>query len=233
MADAGGPPTLMDSSVGPCLPMMTNVLGLFCIDNYEVSVAAYDEFLAFVRASRFTNRDPRCAWNVDYNPEPSQVLPGGSSKAVVGIDFCDALAFCENNAKRLCGARRDVDSGAEEWATACSANGTRKYPYGNEFVKGRCVVEADGGALGSTRSVGTPSDCEGGYPGLYEMVGNVHEWNDLLEKPSEAGPRNDDVKFKGAAFGQSLRSGCDTVFSLPRHATANDIGFRCCADVRH
>jgi formylglycine-generating enzyme required for sulfatase activity len=80
------------------------------------------------------------------------------------VRWAEAEAACEAAGKTLC--PRDV------WAAACSAGGTREYPYGDEYEPDACNARPEGELM----RTGELSSCEGGLPGLFDMLGNVWEW---------------------------------------------------------
>jgi formylglycine-generating enzyme required for sulfatase activity len=75
------------------------------------------------------------------------------------------------------------------------------------------------------------SGCVGGSPGIFDINGNVYEWEDACDV--SAGPsdacliRGGSWNFSGATYG-----GCTTYFndySVLRSNTFNDTGIRCCS----
>jgi formylglycine-generating enzyme len=208
-----------------CVPHPTRA---FCIDPWEASVREYQNATLTV-----AGQDPRCTWNTSFKP----AFATGTSPdlPVVGIDFCDALAYCKARGKRLCqkvSGRIGAPASEGEWYNACSEIGTRLFPYGGVVSKPLCVIGLGTGSIASVRQVGVASKCEGGYPGLYEMIGNVHEWVDRTTSMG-ATPQDDGVSFVGGAWGQASGDTCLTLasaFGAARAFQANDLGVRCCAD---
>jgi formylglycine-generating enzyme required for sulfatase activity len=103
------------------------------------------------------------------------------------------------------------------------------YPYGSGFDASACNI---GGAdvpaaERGTTPVASVASCQGGYPGLYDMVGNVSEWLDACQ--------GDYCHFYGGAFLDnepladfgSCKRFCAGNKKPFRSAT---IGFRCCHD---
>lgn len=80
----------------------------------------------------------------------------------VCITPCGAEAYCNWAGGSLC----------ESWIDACTGPGGGPYPYGAAYEDGRCNIDLE---AGSTVPVGSMSTCEGGYPGLFDMSGNVSE----------------------------------------------------------
>lgn len=201
--------------------------GAYCIDAHEVS---RERYLSFVNAASTSGQPPRCAWNDSFAPQ-SALAGGDPSYPVVGVDFCDALAYCSSVGKHLCGRIHHEQTGAptpeaeQEWLVACTRDLSLKWPYGDTYVEGACAVTFDGG---SSHSTTTPNACEGGYKGLFDMVGNVWEWVDFTIDTSDAGPSKDGVAFHGGSYGFGDVTTCRAASGFARSATANDIGFRCC-----
>ena len=75
-------------------------------------------------------------------------------------------------------------SNTSAWFLACSHGAEqRAYPYGNTFETASCngcAYEATCGQVvyNLTTPVGSLASCAGGYPGLFDMSGNVEEWED-------------------------------------------------------
>jgi formylglycine-generating enzyme required for sulfatase activity len=212
--------------------------GAYCIDSTEVTKAQYAAFLA--DAASAPGQPPECQWNTSYVPPADWPTPGRESYPVTNVDWCDARAFCLWSGKRLCGkiggGSNDFNSHANavvsQWFNACSAGGTKAFPYGNTYVGNACVGSDFDGTPGSqstdvVRPVGYATGCVGGVPGLFDMSGNVHEWEDSCEG---SGP-DDLCRLRGGAPGgaeQVLR--CDMGFYNGRNGGNGPVGFRCCKE---
>jgi hypothetical protein len=231
IADAGSqdvsvdPATGCPSGRGPRMVRVTT----YCIDATEVT---RDDYQAFVRAGVGTDGQPSsCEQNTSFAPlEIDGGAPSGTWP-ITGIDWCDAVAYCKWAGKRLCGrvdggslARSDEsNAGVSEWFRACSNDGTRDYPYGTAQLAGAC----NAGGNGPLEPVGTRSGCQGGYPGLFDFVGNAREWIDVCANPSP----NATCSARGGTVGTS-DAGCATVELRARLERSATTGFRCCADAR-
>jgi formylglycine-generating enzyme required for sulfatase activity len=152
------------------------------------------------------------------------------------VGWCDARAYCEWAGKRLCGQvgggavdlADAADAAKDEWFNACSFQGTKAYPYGNTYEPETC----NGYDFGSLTSYYFPSNimpaCEGGFPGLFQMSGNVAEWTDACNGSSG----EDDLCLARGADGTSGGSfmGCGNTDGLiERGNAARGAGIRCCA----
>ncbi|AGP39760.1 formylglycine-generating enzyme family protein [Sorangium cellulosum] len=158
--------------------------GSYCIDQYEVTKQEYDVFL---QANPVLAGQPaECAGNV-YRP--SSGWPYADGRVPVNyVDWCDAYAYCTYTGKHLCGrigggenatAEFDVAT-RSEWYNACSGQGVNDYPYSDTYESNRCVGAES--TAGISRKPGPPAPipptptCNGGMTGLYNMSGNVAEW---------------------------------------------------------
>jgi formylglycine-generating enzyme len=201
--------------------------GRFCIDSTEVT---NDHYLEFLSEPDVAPQPAYCNWNTDYMPRFP--IPNEPNKPVVGVDFCDARAFCEWSGKRLCGriggGETPFDSYADanesQWYAACSGGGTRIFPYGNNYDGDACNGSDRGD--GALLEAGTVT-CEGGVPGLFDMSGNAWEWEHACDGTT------------GQADNCRLRSGewtnpsgflrCDYGgFYITRDFATQSIGIRCC-----
>jgi hypothetical protein len=152
------------------------------------------------------------------------------------ISFYDAKAACKNAGKRLCRAN--------EWVRACKGPAQTKYPYGDEYAAGKCVDSnrtTPNKALYSgykafsyegmndprlnqlpntLEKTGTAAACTN-ENGLYDMVGNLHEWAA-------------DGRFHGGYYLDVKKNGQGCDYVTGAHAELYydySTGFRCCADV--
>jgi formylglycine-generating enzyme required for sulfatase activity len=221
------------SCPGTAGPVMID-LGGYCIDSTEVTRAQYDQFL---KTNPSTNNQPaECAWNATFLPSPFDLSK--PDFPVVYVDWCDAYAYCKWAGKRMCGkigggplpfGAAATDPNQSQWYRACSKNGTQTYPYGNVYDPAACNGAEDGGAIAAVK---TFNKCAGGYPGLFDMAGNVEEWQDSC-LVGDAGSAADQCRDQSGSYGYvppaSSSTQCGFVDNDGRSNHLPDVGIRCCA----
>ena len=235
----------VQSNTGLCVANMATIAGPesdagstdYGIDITEVTEGQYDEWLA-TNPALPDSTDANCGWK--STGSYAQYGPGDYTGAdadhhpVVNVDWCDAYAYCAGVGKRLCGAIQggpnDVssyaDSTASQWYRVCSSGGTNAYPYGNAYQSSFC----QGTDYGDTSlAVGSLANCvtsATGYAGVYDLSGNVWEWEDSCDGSGESGS----CGIRGGSFGNGgWVLACSTDLSNPRYFTDRHDGFRCCS----
>ena len=225
---------------------------IYCIDRSEVKNAEYKAFLDAVGGATAGAQAPACAFNSSYAPDTAgacnQYDPVGKANLPVAcIDWCDAAAYCKWEGKHLCGRvdggganppASSADATMSAWYRACSHAGELDLPYGNVYDGMRCIG-LDNTAI---HPVAVPhTDCEGGYSGLYDMSGNVAEWEDSCSGDTGAA---DSCLTRGGSYldtdkpvGNAPSLLCNSkvhgnpgVATKPRSTRNEEIGFRCCSD---
>jgi sulfatase modifying factor 1 len=216
---------------GEAGPASVLVSGTFCADSTEVSNAQYAQFLAATDAS--SGQPTYCSWNTSYQPSSGWPATGRDGYPVAFVDWCDAYMFCQWAGKRLCG---DLDGGPaalgnlgnpsfDQWDRACSQNGALLYPYGGVYDAGAC--NGLDHAAGMTVPAGSMASCAGGYPGLFDMSGNVLEWEDACNQSVGS---FDHCTLRGGSFNSAAAAlECAATTSPRRKDTSSDVGFRCCS----
>jgi sulfatase modifying factor 1 len=212
----------------------------YCIDAYETTNAEYATFLESSTADILQQAE--CTWNVDFRPATYPACDGlfdpiaRADYPIVCIDWCDAKAYCQWAGKRLCGRvgggpSSEViynDPSANEWYRACTAAGTRSYPYASGFEADKCNGPLYG--AGELLPVGAASGCEGGYAGLFDMVGNANEWEDLCGVRDPVTWAN--CSLRGQAYDSPFdTSGCNVYTYSARVGGGPTTGVRCCSDL--
>lgn len=129
----------------------------------------------------------------------------------VNITPVQAEAACRLVGKRLCTEA--------EWQAACGGASNFAFPYGNAYNSTACNgLDLGRNSIGNT---GSFSACQGGYPGLWDMSGNVYEFatNGAV------------IRAKGGSFRSGSGSGllrCNTGFDWTSGGPDAVVGFRCC-----
>jgi formylglycine-generating enzyme required for sulfatase activity len=214
-----------------CPSDMVSIDGRFCIDRYEAYVSILLPGGKQRRHSPFKPVGDRSDI-VAHNRRGR--MPQGYISRIA------AEAACKGAGKRLCG---DFD-----WIAACRGKKPTIFPYGDSWEPGRCNdsgvsafnllfggngKEAPQSAYtfenlndsrinkhkGTCAPSGRFKRCKNGY-GVYDMVGNLHEWT------SDLGGT-----FRGGYFldVRSHHYGCDykTTAHAPKYHDYST-GFRCC-----
>jgi formylglycine-generating enzyme required for sulfatase activity len=209
---------------------VTTPAGTFSIDATEVTSSAYADFLASNPSP--ASQPPYCSWNQTFMPAFGGMPTAGSQYPVVNVNWCDAYAYCKWAGKHLCGAFNGgptpfyafADATKSQWYAACSNGGATVYPYGNIYLPGACNNE-DFGAHNAI-PVAADSGCQGGVPGIFDMSGNVYEWEDGCETYSGA---SDHCRLRGGSWNDN-NSQCSVATSgTARSDASSNYGFRCCS----
>lgn len=217
---------------GTAGPAMVDVGG-YCIDSTEVTRGQYAAFLS--SGPSLANQPAECSWNGSYVPNGLD-LSTNPSLPVGMVDWCDARAFCLWAGKRLCGAigggplpwGTSTDANKSQWYRACSKAGSQVYPYAAvNYDPTACNGYSDAGAVAP---VGSFAKCVGGYPGIFDMSGNVAEWQDSCASTTGA---NDTCRQQAGAFSYSDPASSSTQCGFLdydyRDYTNVAVGFRCCS----
>jgi hypothetical protein len=135
---------------------------------------------------------------------------------------CKSRAFCPS-----CGGRRMTSTAADlvdafpsKQCLQVSALAARQAGVG---LSGYPFPDAGVGPQDVNRSANA---CLGAAPGLYDMSGNVAEWEDSCNGSTGSG---DDCRVRGGSYPDgSAALECKADKSLKRDAKLDDVGFRCC-----
>jgi hypothetical protein len=198
---------------------------VFCIDRYEASLVEVDDDKPVSPFGAVKARSVRAV-------SRSGVVPQGYVSEV------EASAACKASGKRLCAE--------DEWVAACRGERKTRFPYGDARKSGWCnddgkspLVRLYGSA--GVRAFGeepmndprlnqmpdTVARC-GAYErctndlGVFDMVGNLHEW---VDDPGGT--------FRGGYYLDTRRNGDGCDYRTTAHGAAYkdySTGFRCCAD---
>lgn len=110
--------------------------------------------------------------------------------------------------------------------------GAQTYPYGTTYDAARCNGCKSSTNCTTTTAIpaGTALGCEGGYPGLFDMSGNVNEWENSCDGQTGA---SDNCLMRGGAFNNNNAYGylkCAVAgWYSSRSAAYATHGFRCCS----
>jgi formylglycine-generating enzyme required for sulfatase activity len=225
---------------GPAMVQVKDVYGTFCIDATEVTNTQFNAFLA---DSARPTPPATCAYRTTYGgaTRPADALP------VTDVDWCEAWMFCAWSGKRLCGSRNGTrindfpvanDKQVSEWFAACSGSGNTKYPYGDVAAAQRCngcdrtnSCATDAG-IAAPVAVGSLA-CEGGYPGIFDLAGNVGEWEDSCD-PNPGAEQQATCPRRGGDRTLASADLTCAMNSYPLFSARGDrssvTGIRCCAN---
>jgi len=200
----------------------------FYIDSTEVTDRQYLEFVAATNGE-LGCQPSECAWNTTYAPAPGEVTTV-SDLPMHYVDWCDARAYCAWAGKRLCGrigggvlpdtSADDYD--LSEWLAACG--GPNYFWHPSLDASGEPAVACND--WGSSR-LKAGSTCEGSYPGLFDLEGNVSEWIDSCT--GSAGAADLCEALGGNAISDTPGDSCGVHHPTRRDSRYSLYGFRCCA----
>jgi formylglycine-generating enzyme required for sulfatase activity len=236
---AGGKPNdpRCPGTGGPSMVMLPEG---YCIDSTEVTRAQYQAWLD-TNPPLPDSSDPDCGWNMTFAPDTACM----SSTTVchtdcdqhpqVCVDWCDAYAFCRGVGERLCGRIRGgsneytayADASSSQWYNACVSDGvSNTFPYGNSYQPGYCNG-GDHGVL-TTVPVGSMTTCQSSVPdyeGVYDLLGNVAEWEDSCDGFGKSAT----CRTRGGCYALLGSVTCDDGISGFRYGSYAIFGFRCCS----
>ncbi len=191
------------------------------VDETEVTRAQYAEFLAAVGSvDEFNVEGCRGGINpsfdggaggADAGPSVPQTPSG---YPVVGVDWCDAAAFCRWTERELCGTYQ----GAPLFQQACwdFASVRAEDPFSTAGVCNAGADSLEGVRFGECE---TPA-------GIWDLVGNVAEWT---AECRDERPASRECSVRGGSFeNEGVEVSCDAARSLPASGRWDSIGFRCC-----
>jgi formylglycine-generating enzyme len=214
-----------------CPPDMANVDDRFCVDRWEASLV---EVLPSGTEQSWPPYGPLQEGHVLRAVSRANVIPQAY------ISGSQAAQTCATAGKRLCAP--------VEWRKACMGPRKQTFGYGNERVAGRCndrgkspmirlypqvtkswslvgLAEMNDPRLNQLEATLAPTgahdECTNEY-GVYDMVGNLHEWTS-----------DPNGTFQGGYYLDTHLNGDGCSYRTVAHEfTYHDYstGFRCCAD---
>jgi formylglycine-generating enzyme required for sulfatase activity len=213
-----------------------------CIDATEVTAGQYAKFV-LANPGALQPQD-LCSWNTSFVPSPMNGdtytwPPSGADVdyPVQYVDWCDAVTYCKWAGKELCGAVKagdtltlpDVqDPYKSQWVQACSRNAERTFPYSDMYEPFCAMGDIDAGGPHGVAKVHTFAGCQGGYAGMFDMLGNVLEWFDYCD--------SDATDSICSALGGDIATTSPSIvncgsppYPYERNSRSWNVGFRCCA----
>lgn len=235
-----------NAPMAQCVPAGASCTNLG-IDATEVTREAYAKFLVEV-ATKPPMQPQACAANVDFTPQANWSPSDQAMKTlpVSGVDWCDAFAYCKAQGKRLCGRiggaslpkAEFADPSKSQWMNACTQGGQSTHTFGawKGLPSQQLCNGAGNWATNETPqavAAGSKSTCAStapGYTGIFDLTGNVAEWEDACDASADAGTKTDLCHVRGGAYGDELQDklACGADRTLARNVAAPDVGFRCC-----
>ena len=222
---------------GSCPPEMASIERRFCIDRWEGSLVELGPGLTDGKGDHPFSP----FFVVDGHEVRAVSAPGAFPQAYVS--GAQAKVACERAGKRLCSP--------VEWRKACVGPKTLTYGYADKPIRGACNDSGRSPMLsiwgssalsepsdwdplkmndprlnqlaGSLARTGSHADCTNEY-GVYDMVGNLHEWTSDPQGTFQGGYYLDtSINGEGCGYRTTAHD-----FDYHDYST----GFRCCADTR-
>ena len=218
---------LVEEPWDPACPAGMVTVSDFCIDRYEASLEMIDD-----------NNDPIGSWSPFVNPGDTRVramsVGGAIPQGYITAD--QAQEACDNNHKKtLCTNA--------QWLRACQGEAGNTYPYGADRIDGLCnddrwkhpAIDYFGtnaawiwSELGhrcisqqvqTVDPAGASLECKT-EEGVFDMMGNLHEWTSDPEGTFRGGFYDDtQINQEGCLYKTTAH---------PRSHWDYSTGFRCC-----
>ena len=224
---------------GPCPTGMAHValdgMRAYCIDRWEAQVVEVN------------GKD-------ETSHPPTQPVTNLKVKAVTRAGVTPQGYISKNEAESACKAAKKRLCTGDEWEKACRGKKPTTFPYGDERKSGYCNdsgraplaalhpelgpegVYASGAAMNDPRineapntvaPTGSFAKCKNGF-GVFDMVGNLHEWIADVHDGSRG-------TFRGGYYQDTHLNGDGCSYRTDAHDVSYhdySTGFRCCADAR-
>ncbi|MCO5199590.1 MAG: SUMF1/EgtB/PvdO family nonheme iron enzyme [Anaerolineae bacterium] len=199
-------------------PQHEVTLDAFMIDRFEVTNQQYQQYLLATGV-----KEP-AGWN-------GTKFPGGQTafQPVVNVTWYDAVAYCAAQDKRL--------PTEAEWEYACRGPEGWRFPWGDDIAPANANTLEN--ACAQAQSVGSYSPDGDSAFGVADLAGNVLEWVGTVFRPY---PFSDEwIVARDSAEFRTMRGGswtigqaqgsCTVRSQAPAELFADEVGFRCAADV--
>jgi formylglycine-generating enzyme required for sulfatase activity len=184
----------------------------FWIDKYEITVEGYQSL-----CQNSCQRIEELGFEEKFINDPK--------KPVVGVDWYDAMRFCN-----LRNARLPTE---EEWEYAASGPDNFLFPWGNKPIQENITYSMVAGTYPVGEKIGNIS-----WVGAYDMAGNLAEWVEDRYFPaysfkfSEEHPASGSDEYTRVVRGGVYYGPLDTVTTYERRGEPADsrsqyTGFRC------
>ncbi|WP_367154780.1 formylglycine-generating enzyme family protein [Methylomonas sp. HYX-M1] len=219
------------AALGVALPKMTFIPPGSFVMGQDHSVTLAKPFLLACYPVTFAEYD---AFAVQTGRrKPDDWGWGRGARPVIGVTWQDAQAYCEWLSAQ-CGHTFRLPSEAE-WEYACRAGTDTEYFWGDDPSQAERYAWLENNSKGKTQPVG---EKQPNPWGLYDMVGNVWEWQQDIWHEAYQGAPNDGSAWEvdGDASQRVLRGGswhdaANILRPIHRFRNApdlrnNDIGFR-------
>jgi formylglycine-generating enzyme required for sulfatase activity len=205
----------------------------FCIDRWEAQVV-------------------ELSGKTETAHPPTQPVTNLKVKAVTRAGVTPQGYISKNEAETACKAARKRLCSGEEWEKACRGKTPTAFPYGDERKSGYCndsgraplaslhpelpgdAVYGSGAAMNDPRineapntvaPTGSFAKCKNAF-GVFDMVGNLHEWTADVHDGSRG-------TFRGGYYQDTHLNGDGCSYRTVAHDVSYhdySTGFRCCAD---
>lgn len=215
-----------DESADNESPAHTAYVDAFYIDLYPVTNEEYKRFVdATGHPVPWCDAEWAQAHGYNWDREKRTPPEGKETHPVVLVSWEDARAYAAWAGKRL--------PTEAEWERAARGTDGRRWPWGDEFVEGRCNSRESG--VGSTTPVGQYSPDGDSPEKVKDMIGNVWEWTSSLFRPYPY-DADDGRESQEASGWRVLRGGSWSNHLDRARCTArldgdfvffNNVGFRC------
>jgi len=204
----------------------------YCIDKTEVTVAAWQVCVASGGCEGYENWD--FCKEPDQEKSPNQCLANRDNYPANYIDWFRAEAYCRWANKRL-------PHGAE-WEKAARGEWGRKFPWGDILNCSRAHI-GRGTVFDSCLDVGGLPNrpvAVGSYPtgaspyGVLDMSGNVKEWIEFREDPTQPPPEGQFAVSRGGSYsvGEWMVTAYAGDGTLGPDISSQGHGFRCAMDAK-